>query len=151
MQDYSGRLPGVKPAVVKIINLKNGQHGTGFVVDKRGIIITAKHIISNASNTKVYFYDGSETNCSKIGYRNTIHDLAILKIKSGNYRALRLADYKDVKEGNEVYFCGYPLSSWHHAINHGMVSSMFTRDSIKIIQIDGSVNSGNSGGVRLWV
>jgi S1-C subfamily serine protease len=73
----------------------------------------------------------------------TLHDVAILKIKSGNYHTLSLGDYEKIKEGNEIYFCGYPLLSWHHAINHGMVSALFTHDSIKIIQIDGSINSGN--------
>ena len=135
----------MKPAVVKILDSKNGQQGTGFIVSKKGLVVTADHNVSNASNTKVRLYDESERNCHKIEFRNTFHDVAILKIKGGNYHTISLGDYEKIKEGNEVYFCGYPLSSWHHAINHGMVSALFTRDSIKIIQIDGSVNSGNSG------
>gem|GEM_PF-6616758 len=35
MQDHSGRLSKVKPAVVKTLNSKNGNQGTGFIVSKK--------------------------------------------------------------------------------------------------------------------
>ncbi len=38
MQDHSGRLSKVKPAVVKILNSKNGQQGTGFIVSKNALL-----------------------------------------------------------------------------------------------------------------
>ena len=63
MQDHSSRLSKMKPTVVKMISLKNGQQGTGFIVNKKGLVITADHIVSNASNTNVRLYDESERNC----------------------------------------------------------------------------------------
>ena len=45
-----------------------------------------------------------------------------------------------------IFLC---IFSCHHIISHGIVSALFSRDSIKIIQTDGSINSGNSGGPLL--
>lgn len=45
----------MKPAVVKILDSQNGQQGTGFIVSKKGLVVTADHNVSNASNTKVAF------------------------------------------------------------------------------------------------
>jgi hypothetical protein len=52
MQDHSGRLSKGKPAVVKILNSKNGHQRTGFIVSKKGLVVPADHNVSNASNTK---------------------------------------------------------------------------------------------------
>ena len=52
MQDHSGRLSKGKLAVVKILNSKNGHQRTGFIVSKKGLVVTADHNVSNASNTK---------------------------------------------------------------------------------------------------
>jgi S1-C subfamily serine protease len=51
--DYSKRVRKVKPAVVKVLDSNSSQEGSGFLIDKRGIIITAKHVISAASSTRV--------------------------------------------------------------------------------------------------
>lgn len=150
MVDYSSKVKKIKPSVVKVISTRLNEEGSGFIVDKKGIIITASNVVvSDASNTKVRFYDGSEKNCTNILCKNSFYDFAILEIENDNYQALDLGDYKTIKEGNEVYFCGYPLLRCNHTISHGIVSALFKRDSIKIIQIDGSINSGNSGGPLL--
>jgi hypothetical protein len=72
-----------------------------------------------------------------------------LKIEKDNYQAINLGSYETIKEGDEVYFCGYQLLTSHHTINHGIVSTLFIQDSKRFIQIDGSVNSGNSDGPLL--
>ena len=147
MTDYSNKVEKVRPSVVKVIS--NSGEGSGFIVDKRGIVITASHVISNASHTTVQFYNRSEKNCCKILHRDIVHDFAILEITKDNYQAIDLGNYETIKEGNEVYFCGYPLLTSQHTTSHGIVSALFIRNSNRIIQIDGSVNSGNSGGPLL--
>jgi S1-C subfamily serine protease len=145
MIDYSNKVEKVKPSVVKIIS--NRAAGSGFIVHKKGIVITANHVVvSDASHTKVRFYDESEKNCSNILHRDNKHDFAILQIEGNNYQTVNLGSHLTIKEGNEVYFCGYPLSSSQHITSHGIVSALFNEDSTRIIQIDGSINSGNSGG-----
>lgn len=72
-----------------------------------------------------------------------------MKIEKDNYQAINLGSYETIKEGDEVYFCGYQLLTSHHTINHGIVSTLFIQDSKRFIQIDGSVNSGNSDGPLL--
>ena len=55
-------------------------------------------------------YDESERNCHKIEFRNTFHDVAILKIKGGNYHTINLAfleesqrSIKQIREQIEHY------------------------------------------------
>jgi S1-C subfamily serine protease len=109
--DYSSKVIKIKPSVVKVISADS--EGSGFIVDRKGIVITANHVVvsNDASHTKVCFHDGSERNCCNILCRNAIYDFAILEIENDNYQALGLGDYKTIKEGNEVYFCGYSISS----------------------------------------
>ena len=103
--DYSKSVRRVKPAVVKVLDSNNSQEGSGFLIDKRGMIITAKHVISDASSTRVRFYDGVEKRCIKILHVDTTCDLVILKIGTVNYPPLGIGDNENIEEGNEVYFC----------------------------------------------
>ncbi len=49
--------------------------------------------------------------------------------------------------GSKIYFLGFPLLQNNLTIHGGNVSSKYTTENgVKYIQIDGSVNSGNSGG-----
>ena len=55
-------------------------------------------------------YDESERNCHKIEFRNAFHDVAILKIKGGNYHTISLAfleesqrSIKQIRERIEHY------------------------------------------------
>jgi S1-C subfamily serine protease len=76
------------------------EEGSGFIVDKKGIVITANHVVvSNASHTKVQFYDRSEKNCCEVLHRDIMHDLAILEIENDNYQAIDLGTYETIKEG----------------------------------------------------
>jgi S1-C subfamily serine protease len=111
MLDYSERVRKAKPAVVKVLDTNNSREGSGFLIDKLGIIITAKHVISDAASTRVQFYDGVEKRCRKVLHADTTYDLAILKIEAVIYPALSMGDHENIEEGNEVYFCGYPLLS----------------------------------------
>jgi S1-C subfamily serine protease len=80
MTDYSDNVEKIKPSVVKVISNRNA--GSGFIVHKKGIVITANHVVvSDASRTKVKFFDGCERNCSNIIYKNKKRDFAILEIE----------------------------------------------------------------------
>ena len=57
-----------------------------------------------------------------------------------------LSDSSSLSVGEQVVFMGYPFGSPHLTAHIGYVSSLHQSNGVKIIQIDGSVNSGNSGG-----
>jgi len=51
--------------------------------------------------------------------------------------------------GEQVVFLGFPFGMSPLTAHIGYISSIFDRDNIRTIQIDGSVNGGNSGGPLL--
>lgn len=57
-----------------------------------------------------------------------------------------LSDSSSLTVGEQIVFMGYPFSSPHLTAHIGYVSSLHQSNGVEIIQIDGSVNSGNSGG-----
>jgi len=144
-----------KPSVVKILSTIDTQNGasqtslgSGFVVSKDGVVITNSHVLltDDPASIIIRFSDGIEKPCINFLYRDQAHDFAILRIEKGDYSFLTLGGYDGVEEGDQIYFCGYPLYSNYHIIHGGNVSAKFTNKGIDVIQIDGSVNSGNSGG-----
>lgn len=57
-----------------------------------------------------------------------------------------LSNLEEVSEGDEVVLLGFPFDTTYLTTHHGRVSALFKEDGIKKIQIDASVNQGNSGG-----
>ncbi len=51
--------------------------------------------------------------------------------------------------GQHVVFMGFPFQMSNMTGHSGYVSSLFQRNGVSLIQIDGSVNGGNSGGPLL--
>jgi S1-C subfamily serine protease len=79
-------------------------------------------------------------------------DFAYLKIAEPEFadrHVFDLSDELELKVGDQVLFMGFPFGMPHLTSHLGFVSSLFTRGNVEIIQIDGSVNGGNSGGPLL--
>jgi len=154
MADLTDKATNAKPSVVKVVSILQQDTktfkstGSGFIIKKEGIVISNSHVVINddPAGTKVIFDNGIEKKCTGIVFRDNQYDYIIFRIEEDNYQELQLGDYTDVNDGNEIYFCGFPLRSNHHTIHSGNVSAKFEEGTINIIQIDGSVNSGNSGG-----
>jgi len=154
MADLTDKATNAKTSVVKVISIIQrdgktyGSTGSGFIVKNEGIVVSNSHVVINddPTGTKVIFDNGDEKQCTEVLFRDDEHDYIIFKIEGEGYQELQLGDYNDINDGSEIYFCGFPLKSNHHTIHGGNVSSKFEEGGIRIIQIDGSVNSGNSGG-----
>ncbi len=153
VNNLRSKISTVKPAVVKIIskNQTETSEGSGFIVTNDGIFISNSHVIldNDPSLTIVQFHDKTIKKCSKFIHRDNDHDFAIMKLEDGNYNHLELGEYENIEEGDSSYFCGYPLLTENHVTHNGIVSAKFTENGLKILQLDASVNSGNSGGPLL--
>ena len=68
------------------------------------------------------------------------------KIIKKNLYNFALLDSSNIEMGMEVAFLGYPFGKYPITCHKGMVSSIYQREAVSFIQIDASVNSGNSGG-----
>jgi S1-C subfamily serine protease len=96
---------------------------SGFIVDKRGYIVTSYHAIEQAATLYVFLNDGTEINVTHgkehiagLIYKNEKTDIAIIKISPGE-RVLPkvvLGDSNTLKRGEEVFAVGCPLAYQTH-------------------------------------
>lgn len=136
--------------------------GSGFVVDKAGLVVTNKHVVAEgtAQDYKVVLKDNSEHQVEKI-WRDPTNDLAILKITDDNLQAVELGDSDTLKVGNFVIAIGTALGEFRHTVTTGVVSGLsrgitagdrvsgFSENLSDVIQTDAAINPGNSGGPLL--
>lgn len=121
--------------------------GTGFAINNKGIIITAKHVIDGKSEIKIIKEDGTDGGKVLETRLNAALDVGIIKINQSTI-GLKLAN-KKIKVGTEVAFIGYPLQFDYPIIHTGIISSIRTKKlstSIDVYTINSFVNKGNSGG-----
>ncbi len=135
--------------------------GSGFIVDKSGLVVTNKHVVSagTPSDYKIVLKDNSEHQVEKI-WRDPVNDLAILKISGDGFEAIEMGDSDKLKVGNFVVAIGTALGEFRHTVTTGVVSGLgrgitagdgFTgaEKLDNVIQTDAAINPGNSGGPLL--
>jgi putative serine protease PepD len=128
--------------------------GSGFVVDRRGDILTNAHVVDGARKVTVRFGgSGSEVPAQVVGTDNS-NDLAVLRVDPSRVKLhpLSLAGSSSVHVGDPVAAIGNPFG-FDRTITAGIVSALqrqitapdgFTIDHV--IQTDAPINPGNSGG-----
>jgi putative serine protease PepD len=128
--------------------------GSGFVLDRRGDILTNAHVVDGANKVTVRLGGtGSDVRAQVVGTDNS-NDLAVLRVDPGKValHPLTLADSASVHVGDQVAAIGNPFG-FDRTITAGIVSALqrqitapdgFTIDHV--IQTDAAINPGNSGG-----
>lgn len=128
--------------------------GTGFVVDKRGYILTNSHVVSDgkANRVSVLFSDGKSTKGEVIWYDTNL-DLAIVKVSKSNLAPLELGDSDKISVGDIAIAIGNPLGTdLMTSVTQGIISGLnrdvntASNNMSGLIQTDASINPGNSGG-----
>jgi serine protease Do len=123
--------------------------GSGFIIDRKGYIVTNNHVVENADEITVALKDGKEYEAEIIG-RDGYTDIALIKIKSvSNLPALNIGDSEALKVGEWVIAIGNPFGL-DHTVTAGIVSAkgrvIGAGPYDDFIQTDASINPGNSGG-----
>jgi len=130
--------------------------GTGFIWDRRGIIVTNFHVINGASKVYVTLANQKRYSARVIG-RDPDKDLAVLKIDnfSSNLASLPLGNSNDLQVGRKVLAIGNPFGL-DTTLTTGVISALgreiASENGRKIrglIQTDAAINPGNSGGPLL--
>jgi serine protease Do len=128
---------------------KQGGVGTGFIIDKKGYIITNNHVVENADTIKVKLKDEREFEAKVIG-RDPHTDVALIKIDAkGDLPVASLGRSADLKVGEWVMAVGSPFGL-EQTVTAGIVSAkgraIGSGPYDDFIQTDASINPGNSGG-----
>lgn len=128
-------------------------HGSGFFISEDGYIITNYHVISDTSKKyTVVLYDGTEFENAEIVRHSKIHDLALLKIDTSGLIAFSLSEGENNKVplASDIFAVGTPTAEdLNQTISKGIVSGYRTKGETNLIQVDASINSGNSGGALI--
>ena len=125
--------------------------GSGFIYTSDGYIITNYHVIESASSIKVTLYDGTSYDAQLIGYDES-NDVAVLKIDATGLTPVTIGDSDNLNVGDSVIAIGNPLGELTFSLTSGAVSALdrevtlSSSVTMKLIQTDCAINSGNSGG-----
>jgi S1-C subfamily serine protease len=130
--------------------------GTGFVIDRRGSIVTNEHVIDGGGTISVRLADGTVARGSLIG-SDTSTDLAVVRIRVAvqHLHPLQLGTTDSLVLGAPVLAIGTPFG-YSGSVSAGVVSG-FDRQIESpsgytlgdAIQADAAVNHGNSSSFRI--
>jgi S1-C subfamily serine protease len=135
--------------------LVRGQ-GSGFIIDRAGIILTNAHVVDRADKVTVILKDGRSLE-GKVQGVDPVTDLAVVKISGAkNLPIAQLGDSDIVKVGDWAIAVGNPFGL-DNTVTLGIVSTLkrasatvgMTDKRLDFIQTDAAINPGNSGGPLL--
>jgi S1-C subfamily serine protease len=128
--------------------------GSGVVLTPDGYILTSAHVVGGSAIGVAAFTDGTEIPWEVAG-RDSLSDLAVLRVDAGRLAAAELGDADHLRVGQLVVAVGSPLGL-AGSVTAGVVSavgrSLATREANatriieNVIQTDAALNPGNSGG-----
>lgn len=134
--------------------------GTGFIVTTDGMIVTNRHVVDQtAAEYTVVLNDGKKYPAEVLA-RDTVKDIAVLRIKADNLPVLDLGDSSNIKIGQTVIAIGNSLGEFSNTVTKGVISGINRRVTAgdnfggsevleEAIQTDAAINPGNSGGPLL--
>ncbi len=136
--------------------LQRGQ-GSGFIIDRNGILLTNAHVVDNADKVTVTLKDG-RTFQGKVMGVDEVTDLAVVKLEGtkGDLPVATLGDSDNVQVGDWAIAVGNPLGL-DNTVTLGIVSTLKRSSAqvgipdkrLEFIQTDAAINPGNSGGPLL--
>jgi S1-C subfamily serine protease len=130
--------------------------GSGFVIDKKGHVLTNYHVVEGADAVRVTLYDGATLDARVVG-ADASNDVAVLAVKAPPAKLFPLSfgDSSRVLVGQKILALGNPFGL-ERTLTTGIVSSLDRSLRAKngrmikgIIQTDAAINPGNSGGPLL--
>ena len=150
----SAMVARARPAVVRIESGASVGSGAIFETQGRtGYVITNHHVVEGAAEVNVTVNDSSSYRGTVLG-RDSVRDLAVVRICCGSFRALPFGDASRLEPGDEIVAIGYALGlSGEATITRGIVSAIRYDTDYRsdVIQTDAAINPGNSGGPMLSI
>ncbi|MEQ8853372.1 Do family serine endopeptidase [Gimesia sp.] len=125
--------------------------GSGFIINKSGLIMTNSHVVNGADVVKVTLNDGREFTASDIK-TDPRSDVAVIKIDAPDLVAIPLGDSSKMEIGDWVLAIGNPFGIGM-SVTNGIISAKSRGPGINdredYLQTDAAINPGNSGGPLL--
>ena len=160
----------ISPSVVSIVATRNVEDffgnifeqtggGTGFVITSDGLILTNKHVVSQADAAYTVLTSDGKDYSAEVLALDPVLDLAIIKIDASGLRPVELGSSDDLQIGQWVVAIGNALAEFQNSVTVGVVSAKDRQITASgedgterlegLIQTDAAINPGNSGGPLL--
>ena len=128
---------------------KSAALGSGFIIDKKGIVITNNHVIQDSEDIVVRVDGDKEYKATIIG-QDPLSDIAVLQIDSKEkFKPVKFGNSDEARIGDWVIAIGNPFGLGG-TVTAGIISARNRSIGLSryedYIQTDASINSGNSGG-----
>ena len=124
--------------------------GSGFILTSDGYIMTNFHVVDGADTISVATYDGKSHTATLVGYDES-NDVAVLKVEAEDLTAVVLGNSDNLNVGDGVVAIGNPYGL-AFSLTAGSISAknrdvaVSTTSTMRLLQTDCAINSGNSGG-----
>jgi serine protease Do len=133
--------------------------GTGFIIDKSGLILTNNHVVDGATKIEVSLYgeDAEHEYAARVVGRDPLTDSALIELTEKPNHTLpeiKFGDSAQMAPGDWVMAIGNPFGL-AHTVSVGVISALerpFPTSegrSTQVLQTDAAINPGNSGGPLL--
>ena len=128
---------------------KSSALGSGFIIDKKGIVITNNHVIQGAEDIVVRVNGDKEYKAKVLGADPGM-DIAVLKMETNEeFKPVKFGDSDQARIGDWVIAIGNPFG-FGGTVTSGIISARNRSIGLSryedFIQTDASINQGNSGG-----
>ena len=128
--------------------------GSGVFVGEKGLyILTAAHVVANATKIIVEFKDGTKLSARNKRVDRTA-DVALIQLERPvtHIPPAKIGDSDKVRIGEEIFIIGSPLGL-SHSVSKGIISGRHIEynesnhnKAMEFFQTDAAINKGNSGG-----
>lgn len=116
------------PAIVFVEVVGEGDArgtGTGFILDKSGLIATNFHVVAGMKSIKVKLYGGETYEVQQIAGIDPARDLAVLRITPTKaLPTVRLGNSDVMAVGDQVVTIGNPLGVFDYTVSAGLLSQI---------------------------
>jgi hypothetical protein len=137
-----------KRSVVAVIalNRENGiiRTGSGFFVDRQGVIATSYHVLEGAAKAVIRTGDGREAEVLDILKDDPGCDLLMAKTSLGKTSPIPFGDSSRIVLGEEVLIIGYS-SGWEGTLSAGRFLGSKKAANLELLQISAPLVAGCSG------
>jgi serine protease Do len=139
--------------------------GTGFIIDKSGLILTNNHVVERADEIRISLFGANLRNpneklyAAKVVGRDSLTDTALIQLTempSTPLQEATIGDSDQMQPGDWVMAIGNPFGLTH-TVTVGVISALgrpfggVAGREQNMLQTDAAINPGNSGGPLLNV
>ncbi len=124
------------------------------------MIVTNRHVIEDKTAEYTVFTNDGKKHTATVVARDSVLDIALIKIDGSGYSYLSLGDSDSLNLGQSVIAIGNALGQFKNSVSVGVVSGLSrsitagdnngqSESLSNVIQTDAAINPGNSGGPLL--